>query len=125
SFTNTLMAEAVLDFVSRHPEVWPRVQRRPALAAAITANGNAVTGLAALAATGIHLSAVAWKDDRYSLDLAERFDSLAPRALGSAIVRLETSEIPYSVGGFYEPNWGENIAIQSLVPTLVGAHHHL
>ena len=40
SFTNTRMAEAVMEFVQEHPEIWLTVKREPAFATALAGDGT-------------------------------------------------------------------------------------
>src|SRR5262249_14594469 len=75
--TDTPMAEAVMEFIQEHPEVWLTVKRDPGFTAALIGDGTGLGSLTFLAAGGYlqsyHMYAPAWADDIYSLDLADRF----------------------------------------------------
>jgi hypothetical protein len=80
-FTDTAMAQAVIDFV------WQQEDLRP-------------TGRARLQAY-----VMAWEDDPYSLDLAEQFGRvLRERKLGGRAVETTYDKIAYSVATFTDPN---------------------
>ena len=118
SFTNARMADAVMEFVRQHPEVWLTVKREPAFAAALISDGTALGSLNFLAAGGYfqsyHLYAPAWADDIYSLDLADRFIDvfLAEFLRGrDASTSFRNSYIPYGVGDFNLPNPREAMEI--------------
>jgi hypothetical protein len=121
SFTNRRMAEAVLDFVKDHPEVWPNVNRSPAVLSSVVSAPDAWTAAANLAATGLLqqpvLNRLAWSDDRYSVDLADRFGKLFAEMFcrgleGEPLHRVnKNNSILYGVGDFYQPNPSEALAV--------------
>jgi hypothetical protein len=83
-FTDTAMAQAVIDFV------WGQDDLRP-------------TGKDKLQAY-----VIAWEDDPYSLDLAEQFGKeLRERKFGGLSVATTKDRIGYSVATFTEPNPAE------------------
>lgn len=83
SFTNTLMAEAVLDFVQEHPDLWPRRQFDPLVAGAIIPCAGPLMAATLLQADTYQfdyaLYAVAWTDDDFSADLSKRFLNIFKR----------------------------------------------
>jgi hypothetical protein len=126
SFTNTRMAQAVMDFARHHPEVWLDVGRHPAGAAGAAAAPGPWQGLAFLAADGwlpnYALYTLSWNDDRYSLDLSDRFEQVFMYAFGPGgpaerPARIISDKIHYSVGDFYQPNPSEASAVDRLLQT--------
>jgi hypothetical protein len=118
SFTNTRMAEAVMEFIQQHPEVWLTVKREPAFTAALVGDGTSLGSLNVLAAGGYfpayHLYAPAWADDIYSLDLADRFIDIFRGKFdrgGDAPSSLQNDIIAYGVGDYYSPNPREARAV--------------
>jgi hypothetical protein len=120
SFTNTHMAQAVVDFVKQHPDVWMQVNSDPAALAGIAASGDAWHSLARLAAFGHFrspfMNTLAWRDDRYSLDLAERFtrvfrDTFYPGRPAGEVLRIRSNYINYSVGDYSQPNPREGLMV--------------
>jgi hypothetical protein len=115
SFTNKHMARVVLEFIRDHPEIWPTHDRHAAAAAAGTAAAaDGWAGLTRLAADELSeryvLHTLAWRDDRYSMDLAARAQKVFPQ-----VFRLrsgEASEIDYSAGDYYHPNPREALAVK-------------
>ncbi len=124
-FTNRQMAEAVTDFVLTDPALRPGPAVLPGLRAVPGAAGGGwamlpwlaelraeAPGVPALpdshaSAPGIGAFAVAWKDDPYSLDLAQQFrEVLAAQGTRSGRPRLsvESTIIPFSTGRFARPN---------------------
>jgi hypothetical protein len=131
-FTNTRMADAVLDFLHQHPEVWLPVNSEPGYLAGVVAGaaGTSWSVLANLSAGGYFrthaLYTVAWLDDRYSQDLSDRFakvflDKFAAslaipfasdweRTRDDILVAMaatplvERDVIPYGVGDYSLPN---------------------
>ncbi len=104
-FTNRQMAEAVLDFVERTPDLRP-----------IVFEDQSLQALAPLAA-GVpkppryrpHVFSVQWDDDPYSTDLHEQFRQallaqVGARAGDQSVYQLSRLDIPFSVGGFVRPN---------------------
>jgi hypothetical protein len=111
SFTNSRMAEAVMEFVQEHPEVWLTMKREPAFVTALVGDGTSLGGLQFLAAGGYfhtyHLYAPAWADDIYSLDLADRFiDEFLERFNRDRNnpASVQNDIIAYGVGDYYSPN---------------------
>jgi hypothetical protein len=96
-FTDTAMAEAVIDFV------WQQEDLRP-------------TGKARLQAY-----VMAWEDDPYSLDLAEQFGRvLRERKLGGRPVETTYDRIAYSVATFTDPNPPEREVLGRILADLAG-----
>jgi hypothetical protein len=124
SFTNRRMAAVVMAFVKDHPEIWAHSPHyTAALAGALAASGGPA-GLPLLACADqlppVYHYAVAWADDPYSRDLADRFGEvfrehieepgLLPLAAGPFRPRIR-DEIPYGVGDRDRPNPAEAFAI--------------
>jgi hypothetical protein len=125
SFTNRRMAAVVMGFVKDHPEIWAH---SPHYAAALAGSVAASGGPAGLPLLGcadqlppIYHYAVAWADDPYSRDLADRFGEvfreqieepgLLPLAAASPFKPRIRDEIPYGVGDRDRPNPAEAFAI--------------
>jgi hypothetical protein len=113
-FTNSRMAEAVIDFLAHHPQVWPR----PGGPATVPAGAIGAGAGGPFAALGLlvvpHvLYAVAWADDRYSLDLADRFAKVFSETLPNA--RAEINSVAYGVGLANQPNPSESQAADGLL----------
>ena len=135
-FTNEHIAHAVLDFVQDNPRVWPANQD-PLVLAGFTAQENSLNCLGILAAGGygrsVHLSALAWVDDHYSQDLANRMFKVFQKFfyhgdLLAAAPHYLPHYVNYSVGGFYQPNPREQLAVDSLLDeksARAGCHHLL
>ncbi len=144
SFNNTRMALALMEFLHEHREVWPGVKHEPGFVAGLAAAGASWTGapwtvLSELAAGG-HLQApvlytLAWSDDGYSRDLADRF---APAFLGTffpdqhgasspdwAKARVLNSSIDYGVGDFSMPNPREAAAAWLFLDHMKGFRNQL
>jgi len=90
SFTNTRMAEAVMDFVQNHLDLGVQGE--------------------------CGLYTLSWNDDRYSLDLSDRFvkvftDTLGAGAGTASPARIVSDKVDYSVGDFYQPNPSEVYAV--------------
>jgi hypothetical protein len=124
-FTNKQMADAVTDFVLTDPALRPGPAVLPGLRAVPAASGGPWVMLPALAeleadtpgvpafagepanAPGLPTFAVAWKDDPYSLDLAEQFrEAFAAQSMRPGRPRLSVQSIfiPFSTGRFARPN---------------------
>jgi hypothetical protein len=108
-FTNRQMAESVLEFVWGHPRLRP---------------GPLLDGVGAVASSPAtarqpvtipddnqpDVLGIVWNDDPFSRDLHERFgDAVRGKAA------VETWEVPYSVGGFYGPNFYESRVAESII----------
>lgn len=113
SFTNSLMARTVVDFVSTHPDVWSHDQRDWGVFAGAAASSNAWSCLGTLSArrylNPVFLYTLAWRDDRYSLDLADRFsrvfaDRYFEKREDLARQNRDKNNIPYGVGDYFQPN---------------------
>lgn len=120
-FTNSQMAEAVVDFVWSRPDLRPHGPRDPgpaAAAAAYPAGGDAWTAsafvLAAAHAQQPTLNALQWADDPYSVDLAEQFCQVFGRPERQPNLRVVDS-LPYSVGGYARANRREAAQAERLV----------
>lgn len=102
-FTNPRVVEAVLDFVHQHPETWPHQldKAKPD---------------AALVRPPFFLFTYAWLDDSYSQDLAFAFQRQFSERVWGRFGKDTTNfadedNIHYGVGGFYQPNPREELAI--------------
>ena len=106
------MADAVTDFAFTDPTlrpgpvVWPGLRTVPGAAGGGWA---ALPWLAEAVATPARMQAfaVAWKDDPYSLDLAQQFrEAIAEKcgAPGHPRLAVESNLVPFSVGRFARPN---------------------
>jgi hypothetical protein len=113
SFTNARMAEAVMDFARSQLDLWDPL-------AALVAGPSpwpALTGLAADGTfQGYSLYTLAWNDDRYSLDLSDRFVKVFTDTFGSDMeaggpARIVSDNVDYSVGDYYQPNPSEAYAV--------------
>jgi hypothetical protein len=134
SFTNARMADAVLEFLQQHPEVWLPVKSDPAFLAGIVAGDPPWGTAAGLAAGGYFhdptLCTFAWTDDRYSLDLADRFGQVflerfkAGPANGSR-PRVNHELIAYGVGDYNLPNPKEGVAAELFSDRLRRQHQML
>jgi hypothetical protein len=120
SFTNSRMAEVVLDFVRAHDDLlWPRAVPHAVPAASLTAQPDILSQLTTLAVQpllGCTLHSVKWLDDSYSVDLADRFShAFETRFTGP---RGVANDIPYSAGDFFNASHMEVEAILVLVPEI-------
>jgi len=96
-FTDSAMAQAVIDFV------WHQDELRP-------------TGKSELQAY-----VPAWEDDPYSLDLADQFGQELRRRKGDGLaVATTTDRIAYSVGTFTDPNPAEREVLSRILSDLSG-----
>ena len=91
-FTNRQMAEAVLNFVESQPELRPK-------------------------APSPTLINVTWKDDPYSTDLAEQFET-ALTEQAERKPRVIVEHLPHSIGGLIQPNEHDRRAAASIVDRL-------
>lgn len=127
AFTNSRMAEVILDFVSTHDNLWPRIPPQDVVAAALVAQSNPLDVLAMLPAAkallGYKLYAVRWLDDSYSVDLANRFSELVLNRFEWWQAAIE-EPIDYSVGEIYHANPPELRAIErNLLPEIQKARN--
>ena len=83
SFTNHRMVKSLLRFVQQTPDLW--------------------TSKAASEPQPLTMHAVAWEDERYSLDLTELFATEFSKRFPDGEFRPE-GRIRYSVGGFFQPS---------------------
>lgn len=115
-FTNEQMAEAVVDFLWSQPDLSPIRQPLRPLAAAMAA-AEPWSGLAAFAARAAEsapaVTAFAWQDDPYSIDLSKQFHQAFHQPHRPHVVG-ERRDIFYSVGGVYRPNRWEAEAAELL-----------
>jgi hypothetical protein len=112
-FTNRQMADAVLDYVWETPGLRPETFAATAPAAA--ASGLAVCpGGKWVGVEKPHVFSVYWQDDPFSTDLHEQFKLSLRRKLGDW-PQLQTWSVPYSVGGFTQPNQAEARAAESVL----------
>jgi hypothetical protein len=138
-FTNKQMAEAVTDFALTDPALRPGPVVLPGLRAVPGGAGGPwamlpflaqmqaeTPGVPAFAGEqanppGIPAFAVAWKDDPYSLDLAEQFrDRFAAQGHlpGRPRLSVESIYIPFSVGRFSRPNPYEAQVVDHILANL-------
>lgn len=122
-FTNSQMAEAVVDFVWSQPQLRPYALN---LSVSLGAVPQAVSGDALGATTWLTMGAqpfkvyaIKWLDDPYSIDLAERFRHVfeSPDKKPNLI---SIEPLPYSVGGFSEPNPPEATAAGLMIADILG-----
>jgi hypothetical protein len=131
SFSNTRMANAVMEFIREHPEVWLTVKREPTFIASLVGNGTGLGSLNLLAAGGYfqdyHLYAPAWADDVYSLDLADRFIDVFLDKFNrgrDASITLKNIYIAYGVGDYYSPNPREALTANMFLVDVSGFRNH-
>ncbi len=119
-FTNSQMAEAVVDFLWSQPHLQPHGPPRPeGFAGALGAlAGNDPWGSAALLLAGAYQPpaayAVQWLDDPYSIDLSEQFTRIL-RQPDQNWGPVEIFPVPYSVGGFQDANPQEELTAQTMI----------
>ncbi|MEI7684745.1 MAG: hypothetical protein WCL32_06935 [Planctomycetota bacterium] len=99
AFTNTLMVEAMLDFVQQNPKVWPPQAK-----------------VADPKGPPFSLFTLTWLDDGYSKDLANSFRKLfferyLDKFKKDAPFPFDENSINYSVGDYYQPNPREEMAV--------------
>jgi len=135
-FNTKRIAETVMDFLEENPQVWPEYQGDAVTLATALAQGNALGSLAVLHAAGhfrpTYLYTLAWRDDRYSQDLADHFwkEFVNLFYLGdsaAAFPHNTTNNVQYSVGDFFQPNPSELQAIGIYLGLMrpYANHHHL
>lgn len=98
AFTNTRMVQALLDFASDHPNLWPD------------------RGGVADPTKPFFLFTLTWLDDNYSKDLAYSFQKLYSESLRRSLPKdtplpCDEDFIHYSIGDFYQPNPREEMAV--------------
>lgn len=120
SFTNARMAEAMMEFIQEHREVWQSVRQEPEYFAGLVADAIPSAMLGRLAGGGHFQSpmlyTLGWIDDRYSLDLADRLgqvflDIFYEGRRGFAFSRLTNDYVQYGVGDYYIANPRESHAV--------------
>lgn len=115
AFTNQRMVRAVLDFVRQTPQVWPQKHQDPGALAGVVGPADPWSSLGLLAATGpwqpYFLYAMEWGDDGYSKDLAETFFTEFAAQTQNHKGNVHERSVPYSVGGQFQANPREDIAI--------------
>jgi hypothetical protein len=101
------MAEAVLQFVRQHPEIWLQRGREIAAVAGVIA-APPWTGLPlwrnSLLGQPPFLYTLAWRDDPYSLDLADRFSKVFCELFPDGWENVDNDYVLYGTGDFYHPN---------------------
>lgn len=107
SFTNSRMAEALMEFLQEHREVWLGVKTDPAYFAGLIGAGAGLGAGGSLAAGGYlqspTLYTLAWMDDRYSPDLADRLKEAFVETFFRGrreAARLSDSSVAHGVGDF-------------------------
>ncbi len=117
SFTNSLMTEAVMDFVQTHPKVWqsprlpvqdviPMVGNRQPLSVALNWN-------AAESQHNYSMYIVSWEDDVYSIDLSGRFAKEFQARYPSPEL-LVSYPMPQNIGDYYTPSRHDIFALYLL-----------
>jgi hypothetical protein len=118
SFTNSRMAEVILAFVRTRDELWPWPRSLPLgmpLAGMAVQPDPMSRWLTTVASEPLAytLHALQWEDDRYSVDLADRFADLFANTFHAPVGY--TNHIPCSAGDFYYANIEELRLIDELV----------
>ncbi|QEL15509.1 hypothetical protein [Limnoglobus roseus] len=113
-FNNKQMAEAMLDFLWQSPNLRPRLLAEDALLAA---------GSGLLAATQAPIKPtvfyVDWDDDPYSADLISQFREILYSPTGpKPTPTLSGWQVPFSVGGYYNPNRREEEVADAMLKEL-------
>lgn len=113
-FNNKQMAEGMLDFLWQSPTLRPRLLAEDALLAA---------GSGLLAATQAPIKPtvfyVDWDDDPYSADLIGQFREILYGPTGpTPRPTLSGWQVPFSVGGYYNPNRREEEVADALLKEL-------
>lgn len=116
-FNNRQMAEAILDFVWRHPSLRPQSIHD----AAVQALCSGIAGCT-LPPHRAAVFRVGWDDDPYSADLHDQFSDLLPQVLAlhdrGEPPDVFRYEIPFSIGGFSLANEAEREAAAGIVNEL-------
>jgi hypothetical protein len=116
-FTNSQMAEAVVDFVWSQPQLRPYALNLPVglgcVPQALSGNPLGATAWLAVSAQPFKVYALKWLDDPYSIDLAERFCQVFENPDKKPNF-VSIDPLPYSVGGYSEPNPPEKTAAEML-----------
>jgi hypothetical protein len=129
SFTNTRMAEALMDFAQNH--LGTDIHLEPAIVATAAAGPSPWQDLAMLAAVGrfqsYSLYTLSWNDDRYSLDLSDRcvkvfMDTFGTDAGATGPARIISDKVDYSVGDYYQPNPSEAYAVDRFLDSVQGPY---
>lgn len=114
-FTNTRMVESVLEFVHLHPEVWPRQAAKPPAEPAPAKRPP------------FFLFTLTWADDGYSTDLASAFHQRFARMVWERYGKeteppADGDIVVYSVGGLYQPNPREEMAVGLFLSSHLNEH---
>jgi len=129
-FTNLQMAQAVVDFVGRTPELRPQRNMLLSLSSFPPAFSSPWGTVAALVAEQDlpppRAFALKWEDDPYSSDLTEEFKKVLVGAnpprhdshFPWECDQLDVTGVPFSVGGFYRANSYEHRAAEQLLKQL-------
>ena len=139
SFTNPRMVDALLDFVGKTPDLWvDKPSDPPVLPSAVAS----IIGRAASTGSAIdcwhtagvlhampHLQpytmhAVPWQDERYSQDMTALFEKKFKKQYPLSEFFPE-GEIPYSVGGFFDPAPLEQATVDFFLARPVTPHSFL
>jgi len=104
-FTNRQMADAVLDFVERTPDLRPIVFEDQSLQAL----APPAAGVPKPLRYRPHVFSVQWNDDPYSTDLHDQFKrsllgEVGGREGNPGAYQLFQLHVPFSVGGYLRPN---------------------
>jgi hypothetical protein len=123
-FSNSQMAEAVVDFVWSRPYLRPHGPPEPVLSAAaplhaVGGDGWTATALVLLAQERQQpaIFTLEWEDDPYSIDLSEQFRE-ALQGPDRKPNQVSIDWLKYSIGGPYNPNPVEAITAQRLTNEL-------
>jgi hypothetical protein len=99
SFSNARMATVLLDFLGAHDNLWS----------------------SALPPASTSLIDIKWDDDKYSVDLCDRFRDLFDKAYPRG--QSSPQDIEYSVGDLYQPNPREAFIVGQILPELGAARN--
>jgi hypothetical protein len=112
AFTNSRMASVVMAFVKDHPKVWGHSPAYVAATVGAALAPGRLESVALFAARDqllpVSLYELAWADDPYSKDLADRFSELFREAFDGPAVQ---EAVAYGVGDRERPNPAEAVVL--------------